>query len=343
MSVLLALALSAVYTERLVVPPGAFPANHASTIAETGDGSLLTCWFAGSAEAQRDVRIVCSRLAPLATAEWSEPAVAVDAGEHASGATLANKFIGNPVLHRDDDGILWLFYEAVQVGGHSGATVQYKTSRDDGRTWSGGKALAGGLTSPGHLPRNKPLRLADGRVMLPLYREFTSDYGYTLTLTLHDGAITAQEKHVIPGTGHLQPSLVARPDGSVLAYLRNKDAGNVLVARFDPAAGEWSAPVPTDVPNPNAAVDALALPDGRILLAHNPSHTERNPLSLAVSRDGVTFTRLWDLESAPSGSFAYPALFRATDGTYHVTYTYKDRAAIKHVTFDEEWLASRGR
>ena len=42
----------------------------------------------------------------------------------------------------------------------------------------------------------------------------------------------------------------------------------------------------TKLPNPNGAIDAVRLRDGRFLLVYNASATERNVLNLAVSMVG---------------------------------------------------------
>ena len=54
---------------------------------------------------------------------------------------------------------------------------------------------------------------------------------------------------------------------------------------FDPGKNGWSIPEATNLPNPDSAIDAVPLNDGRILLAYNDDGTIRNPLSIAVSDD----------------------------------------------------------
>jgi predicted neuraminidase len=38
------------------------------------------------------------------------------------------------------------------------------------------------------------------------------------------------------------------------------------------------------------------------------------------------------------GSFSYPAIIRAADGSYHLTYSHERRSAIKHIHFSQDWL-----
>lgn len=314
-------ALALDYVREFVVPERTFPANHASTLAELPKGELLSCWFAGSEEAAADVQIVCSRR-PNAGA-WSAPFIAVAKGE-------GGKFVGNPSLLVDDEGTIWLFYEAVRYGGHSGAFIDYKTSFDNGVTWSVPKRLVGSFGNFGHLPRNRALRISANRFLLPVYREFLNHYGYVFDLILRQGKIQSQARYRIPGEGHLQPALVRLSANTVGAYLRKKHTGHVLFSSLDLTTKVWSAPRATNLPNPDAAVDALRVGD-KIYLAYNDSFTGRSPLSLAVSDDGLTFKKIWDFETGP-GSFAYPCLLPTTDGALHLTYSY-NRTTIAHLAW----------
>ena len=78
---------------------------------------------------------------------------------------------------------------------------------------------------------------------------------------------------------------------------------------------------PTDLPNPSAGIDALALRDGRFLLVYNPTTRGRRRLAVAVSGDGQTWRLGVTLEDAQDGEYSYPAMIQAADGLVHVTYT----------------------
>ena len=93
-----------------------------------------------------------------------------------------------------------------------------------------------------------------------------------------------------------------------------------------------------NVPNPDAAVDALRISNDRILLAFNDSAVHRENLRLAVSRSHeMHWTRIATLESGPKGEFSYPFMIRTQDGRIHLVYTW-NRKRIKHVTFNESWI-----
>jgi predicted neuraminidase len=330
----------AMFRQELIIPENTFPANHASTIVELEPGRLMSCWFAGSKEAARDAQIYCSEKTDD-TSAWTKPRVVVKKGETSRG--LANKFVGNPVLFKDMQGTLWLFYEAVKAFGHSASVIDYKVSQDGGQTFSEGEAFVGSAANFGHLPRNKPLQLSSGRFMMPAYRELVKNTGYVVMVTPQNGDITDRRTYEIPGSEHLQPSLTIKEntDGTnkVLAYLRNKKGAKVLVSEFDFLEGKFSAPREVNIPNPNAAVDAVTTDDNTVLIVYNDSTSGRSPLSLAVSADGVNFKKIYDLETAP-GEWSYPAIIRDEKGFYHLTYTY-NRKSIKYVSFDNNWLKAR--
>ncbi|MGB9157097.1 MAG: exo-alpha-sialidase, partial [Chthoniobacterales bacterium] len=77
---------------------------------------------------------------------------------------------------------------------------------------------------------------------------------------------------------------------------------------------------------------------GRILLAYNDNADYRNPLSIAISDDGINFRKLRDVENDPGQEFFYPSLVRARDGTFYLTYTWHYCAVIKCIHFDAQWL-----
>lgn len=328
------------YDWNWTVPPGIFLSNQAPTIAELPDSTLIACWPAGSAEKARDVQIYCSR-SGSGTRGWERPSPVVRREERAQGSWLRNLTLGNPVLFLDRQRYLWLFYAAVDAPfGWSGSHVDYKVSGDMGKTWGPARRL---VSAWGTLPKNKVLALGPDRILLPVYHELFGTHGYILFLTIGHGAIEGVEFRRIPGGDHIQPALVWAEPGRIVAYLRptSRSVSHVLRSEYDPVRDRWSGPSALEVPNPRSAVDAVNTEDGGILLAYNDSTNGRTPLSLAYSRDSQRFTKIWDFESQPRRRFSYPALIRAADGMYHLTYRYHESgetAAIKHVMFNLEWL-----
>lgn len=336
LSLLISFSLSAapVYQESFVAPLGFKPANHGSSILELSSGSLLDCWYAGERESGPDVQVFCANSLDQGRT-WDTPRAVVKVGEWAEGAAFKNKTVGNVALYEDDSHTLWLFYSAVMIGGWSGSHVDYKTSKDLGKSWSTSKRLIGAF---GNLPRNKPVRLGVNQFFLPLYHELFSFQGYGCDIHVSEEKVTSNECFDIPGSDHGQPAVVLR-NNKIFAYLRTKKTRAVLFSSFDRALKQWSNPVPLDLPNPDAAVDAEVDSLGNILLVYNDSIKGRAPLSLGTSQDGIHFKKLWDFEKDPKGNFSYPALRRGSNGQYYLSYTYQGRSAIKVIHFNDEWLS----
>jgi predicted neuraminidase len=328
------------YDEDYVAPPGMRRTAHGSTITELPDHTLLCAWYAGVNESGPDVKIYTSRFDPKAKT-WSAPAIAAEYGERAQWSFFHTRSVGNPSLYVDDDGIVWMFYAAIQTGGWDGARTDYKISRDHGFTWSRPKTL---VHSWSNLPRNKAIRLGRNEFALPLYHTVGGKYGYTCSVTVADGEITQRRFAVISGERHSQPAIVRFSPDELFAYMRDPAHQDVLFSRLNLARQQWSAVEHLQLPNPNSALDVVRTPDGKILLVYNDNRVVRLPLSLAISDDGEHFTKVHDLENAQRGRwFSYPAMIRAADGTYHVTYSDANHHTIKHVQFSQGWLDEKVR
>jgi predicted neuraminidase len=90
----------------------------------------------------------------------------------------------------------------------------------------------------------------------------------------------------------------------------------------------WSNATPSNLPNPDAAVDALRLRDGRILLAYNHAASGRENLQLALSSDEGRSWRAGPVfEQAAQREFSYPNLAEDRRGRIHLTYTWDRRFA----------------
>lgn len=282
---------------------------------ETENGELLAAWFGGSREGDNDVVIWMSR---RGDGGWSAPR---------EFAREPNTPTWNPVLFRSADGVTWAFYKF----GPSPRewTGAYRTSTDDGRTWSGPTRLPAGLYGP---IRAKPYLLADGTIIsgtsVESYQSWTSwversrDNGRTWT---RHGPIA----HPTEAQGVIQPTIVPI-SGGLRMFMRSRRIGKICYADSHDGGVTWTDAKETDLPNPSAGIDAVALADGRIVLIYNHTPRGRTPLSLAVSRDeGKTWRRFLDLETEP-GEYSYPALIVGADGNLHMTYTWK-RRRIKYV------------
>ena len=313
MSLAFAAALGA-QTSEFVAERMPTPSCHASTIVELRPGELMAAWFGGTAEGRPDVAIWGAR---RQNGQWSAPAELV---------REPNIATWNPVLFRSGDGVLWLYYKFGP--GPQQWTAGRMSSRDDGATWSSPEHLPAGIYGP---IRAKPLVLPDGTIVsgtsVESYQswsawiERSTDQGRTWT---RHGPIRAE------GGGIIQPVVVWMGGKHVRFYARSQ-FGRIVVADSLDAGLTWTGAQPIDLPNPNAGIDVVRLQDGRFVMVYNHSATARSPLNLAVSADGDHWTQFHALETEP-GEYSYPAMIQASDGSLHITYTWR-RERIKYVNW----------
>ena len=309
-----------------------FPQCHASTIEETPEG-LVTSWFGGTREKDKDVGIWLSR---EQNGKWSKPVEIVNGIQN---DTLRYP-TWNPVLYFEK-GTLVLFYK---VGPNCadwwGAM---KTSSDNGRTWSKATRFADTIWGP---IRNKPELLSDGRLLCPsstenkgwrVHMEWTTDLGKTWKRTdaLNGGDTLSA----------IQPTILRHPNGKL--QLLNRTKSNKIYTSWSTDNGEtWSKLAPIDLPNNNSGIDAVTLKDGRHLLVYNHIDRtlklgKRNQLHLAISNDGINWSAVCMLENDANieNEYSYPAIIQTKDGIVHITYTWH-RKLIKHVVVEPSEITS---
>ena len=306
---------------------------HGSTIVELGNGDLLAAWYEGSYETASDVVIAGARR-PAGGQAWGAVEVL---------AQTPGRSEGNPVLFVAPDGILWLFYATMYGPTWDMCKLKYKTSPDNGRTWSNPVVLRDEL---GWLYRNKAIVLRSGRIVLPIYDEV---HLHSLMLLSDDNGNTwTPSGPILSSPSNIHPTVVELSDGSLLAYMRYFASGmghiavgqgHIWQATSRDGGQTWTRAAATDLKNPNSGIDLVRTRTGSLVLAYNDSFTLRTPLNLALSTDeGKTWPHQRILESN-AGNFAYPWLIQTRDGLLHVTYSYNYQT-IKHVVLDEGRLLS---
>ncbi len=325
--------------------PGPYPSCHAATLVETTGGTLLAAWFGGTDESRPDVCIYVSR---YEAGRWS-PDIAVADGVQSDGSRFAT---WNPVLFQPRGGPLMLFYKV----GSSPAKWwgECKTSRDDGKTWSAPRRLPEGVLGP---IKNKPVQLADGTLVCgsstedpgsggkgwQVQIERTSDVGRTWQVV---GPLNTKAEF-----NAIQPAFLTHADGRLQILCRSKEK-KVVTSWSTDQGRTWSKLTDSGLRNPNSGIDAVTLADGRHLLVYNrrdeagsaPANigeTDRCPLNVSLSADGLQWQMVLTLEDQPLPSgYAYPAVIQTRDGHVHVAYTW-NREKIKHVVIDPARLGLR--
>jgi len=137
----------------------------------------------------------------------------------------------------------------------------------------------------------------------------------------------------------IQPTILLHENSNVEILCRTKQ-GFIAESWSKDAGKNWSALTLTKLPNPNGAIDAVRLKDGRFVLVYNASASERNVLNVAVSNDGRRWRPALVLEEG-RGEFSYPAVIQANDSLVHVTYSW-NRQRIRHVVIDPARLKAGG-
>jgi len=202
----------------------------------------------------------------------------------------------------------------------------------------------------GWMPRTHTLRLPGGRLLLPLYSD---TYSVGLVAISDDDGATWRASDPIVSLGGVQPSLVRRKDGTIVAWMRDNGPPpqRAIVAASGDDGVTWTRGEDSDVPNPGSSLEVVALRDGRWLMVLNDTESGRARLSAWLSEDeGRTWPHRRAIEDTPGGSYSYPSVLQATDGLIHVSYSHVGPApeggtrleAIKHVVFDEAWVTGSG-
>jgi len=348
---------------------------HGSSLAELPNGDMLIAWFQGSGERHADdVRIMGSRLSK-GTNAWSKPFelaetpglpdcnpvlfllgeklylvwVAVQANKWEQSIlrfrTSTNYHKAGPPLWEWQDNILLkpdvLFAKEVEAKLKSlpdlnEGWAEYAPKYDDMIT-EASKDIT--KRSMGWMTRIKPLILANGTVLLPLYSD---GLNMSMLAISKDQGKSWQPSLPIVGRGPIQPALAQRKDGTIVAYMR--DSGNapnrVQVSESADEGMTWTVAQKTNIPN-TASVELTVLKDGRwAFLGNDIGDGGRYRLSLYLSNDeGRTWPSKTIIEQDPSkkGSFSYPSLIAGKDGLLYLSYSYhleNNKKSIKYVVVD---------
>ncbi len=195
------------------------------------------------------------------------------------------------------------------------------------------------LSRLGWQPRCKPTVLRSGRILLPLYSD---TYSAGLMAISDDGGKTWSASRPLAGFGSIQPAVLERKDGSLVAYMReNGPIKKIRVSESKDQGETWGSVGTTGLPNPGSGLDALRLRSGNWLLIYNDTRRGRNSLAVSLSDDeGASWKWTRHLERQEQGSYHYPAVIQAKDGSIHAAYSYfvKGGKSMKHARFNEAWV-----
>jgi predicted neuraminidase len=352
--------------------------NHAPGIVECPNGELLVSWYRGSGERSADdVAVYGARRRPSESA-WSEPFVMADTPGFPDCNTcmmidrhgrlrlfwptiLANswescltkcrtssEYAGPGSPNWDHERLILLKPDdfSAEANARLDELVQkYKPllllSKDlQEELAEGRKKLEDKLYQRlGWQPRCKPTVLPSGRILLPLY---TDTFSISIMAVSDDDGETWHASKPLLGFGAIQPSVLRRDSGELVAYMRdNGPERRVRIASSLDDGLTWGPVTSSELPNPGSGLDAVRLANGHWLLVYNDTTDGRNRLAVSLSEDeGRSWKWTRHLENEAQGSFHYPTVIQARDGTIHVVYSYfvEGGKSMKHAAFNEAWI-----
>jgi predicted neuraminidase len=196
----------------------------------------------------------------------------------------------------------------------------------------------------GWQPRCKPTILPSGRILLPLYSD---TYSISIMAISDDGGRSWYASKPLIGFGNIQPTVLRRSDGTLVAYMReNGPRARIRVAESRDDGLSWGPVGVSELPNPGSGLDGLRLQNGHWLLVYNDTTSGRNSLAVSVSEDeGRTWKWTRHLERHRTGRYHYPAVIQGRDGTIHIVYSYfvSGGKSMKHVELNEAWIRAGDR
>jgi predicted neuraminidase len=347
--------------------------NHAPGLVECPNGDLLVSWYRGSGERQADDVAIYGARRRKGSRGWSEAFLMIDTPGFPDG---------NTCMMIDARQRLWIFWPVIVANTWESTLTHYRISSnyqgDASPKWDWQSAiflkppdLAGDLekvwaaalektdspTVQGHAkrirtlaadklshrlgwqPRCKPTVLPTGRMLLPLYSD---TFDCSIMAISDDGGTTWLPSRAIVGIGNIQPTVLRRNDGTLVAYMR--EAGitrRMRIAESSDDGLSWGEVGVTQFPNPGSGLDGLRLRNGHWLLVYNDTTKGRNSLVASLSEDeGGTWKHHRHLERHETGSYHYPAVIQSRDGMIHVVYSYfvAEGKSMKHAAFNEAWI-----
>ncbi|HEY4309826.1 MAG TPA: sialidase family protein [Pirellulales bacterium] len=362
------------YRESLVFPLNP-QHNHAPGIVECPNGDLLVSWYRGAGERSADDVAVFGARQRKGRNDWSEAFLLVDTPGFPDCNTtmmidaqkrlwlfwpliLANTWESCLTEYRtssdyqgdgppkwDWQGVIPLapprFAEKMNATLDSlGAEKEQASIRAKVFTERVREMLKDKLSHRlGWQPRCKPTVLPSGRILLPLY---TDTYSVSVMAISDDNGNSWHASEPICGFGNIQPAVLRRNDGTLVAYMReNGILDKIRISESKDDGETWGPVGVADLPNPGAGIDGVRLANGHWLLIYNDTTKGRNSLAVSISEDeGKTWPITRHLEKHEDGSYHYPAVIQGADGTLHFIYSYfvKGGKSMKHIAANEAWV-----
>ncbi len=340
------------------------------------NGDLLVSWYRGSGERSADDVVVLGSRLKAGEDKWSEPfqmadtpgfpdcntCMMIDSQERlwlfwptiiantwescVTNYAVSDDYAGPGAPKWQKEAVIWLkpadFGDVAEQG-----LNKFMASLENPLTPGQEKSFAAARTKLhdklyqrlGWQPRCKPTVLPSGRILLPLY---TDTFSFSLMAISDDSGKTWHASQPIFSFGGIQPAVLRRNDGTLVAYMReNGPTDRIRISHSSDSGETWGEVTSSELPNPGSGLDAVRLANGHWVLVYNDLKQGRNSLAVSLSTDeGRTWPVTKHLEKHPTGSYHYPAVIEGRDGLIHFVYSYfvSEGKSMKHVAVNEEWL-----
>src|SRR5437660_691478 len=249
---------AALYEAELIFPLEHWH-NHASCIVECPNGDLLVCWYNGSGERNADDVKVLGARKPRAGTTWSKPFLMADTPGFPDTnpclfvdprqrlwliwqTIIANQWHTALTKYKiassyqENGPPQWEYSDTILLkpGPEFASTVARQCDADEAKlaqlppeqrerigAYLGErrKRAADKYSSRmGWMTRAHPFVLEGKRLIVPLYSD---GYNFSLMALSEDWGATWTTSTPLVGPGNVQPSLVKKQDGTLVAYMRN--------------------------------------------------------------------------------------------------------------------------
>lgn len=352
---------------------------HGSSLVVLPNGDFLVAWFQGSGERKEDdVRIMGARL-KKGEQNWSAPFPMADTPHlpdcnpvlflNEKGklflvwiAVQANVWEQSILRFRTATDYLkagapvWNWQDNILLKPDESFATEieqkFKDLPESNAGWAGYAAKYDDMIllaskdvpkrSLGWMTRIKPLLMENGKIVLPLYSD-----GFNLSLMAisEDHGETWRPSLPVVGRGPIQPAVVKKKNGNLIAYMR--DSGDkptrVHVSESSDGGESWTATTKSDIPN-TASVELLVLQDGKWAFLGNDIDDGRYQLNLRISDDeGKSWKWSSPIENDlnKKAGYSYPSLVQTKDGLLHMTYSFhpeKGKKSIKYAVVDPKTI-----
>ena len=307
---------------------------HAASIVEYSDRRLFVVWFGGTNEGSADTRIygVDGVLDASGKTVWGEVRSVVSREETGNQQGRWVRKLGNPVVFADAQYGVGLVYVRATMGGWASSHLNLlfplvcppafnpsqrvllcDISKDSPEPPASRRLLTSPFFNMSTLVKGAPVFFDNGDIGLPIYHEMAGKFAELLVL---DRKGKVQRKiRMDHGRRTLQPVLLVEDATRAIALMRDGSSSmRVWRSETVDAGRNWSVPQQVDLPNPNSALAAVRLDDGRLLAVANDTEDDRLRLSLLVSEDRGFHWRVvyrFDDKQAQFGQDLTEAAFRA--------------------------------